>query len=941
MADDMAQFGGSDVKSEQRAILNSLQQTSKIRIQEEKYVLRVLSDLSRGKNLEDEAVQLEIERELNKKLSEMRSKRIDMMSDREQAAARKNRVRELAEEKRSIAERNAVYIAGLEAEGASDDRIRKAREDARAEELEAERRLATEKAKLQTPPRSSTSSALDEYEKKYARSNTVKGKAQEIMTKARDEGTLKGAASILSPLSKLPNQLKQTLENNVKITQEQADRSREELEELQEEYKNRIANGEDPESEEMKELLKRGQDAQLKATKDANKASAAVMANAIKDSITNEYKDTYKEATNILTQYTGKINARMQGTDKDFKDLQNTISNNLALSPFVKTTKVLDKLAEAVDQGVSYNVEQRAFLASITDKIASTFDAFDSNLLRLIRLQQADSTAARMGMEASLTKLFNSMFQDTSYLSDGYDSVSSAILDANSQLSRDASAEFEFTIQKWLGALSSLGMSNDTITEIAKGINYLATGDVTNLSNSSSLQTMLAMAASNANLEYSEMLLSGMDAETTNKLLESMILYLKDIAENSDSQVVKAAYGDIFSMSLSDMSAISNLTTEEITTLSKHNMTYENMMSEMNTQLNQLISRSSVAEMLDNVYKNVMFSVASDMASSPVMFMMQKMVDFMTDTGTDINIPFINAMGFGLDLNASVKDLLQMGLGIGQAFSLAGTIGSALTGGGGLFTELGDPWNATETTQRGSGMNLTSASTLGGVSGSVGTFAQSGNSEDVSTSTMSSATDDAEDSKKITNKNSEPPAYNIEDLYKAIVGDSATSYVNIKDSTLMEAYDSSLQSLRAYDPRLRVDEGRTKDAILMAAYDPSSQGIRTVDGRLKVEDGKIRVHDSGVAGEISAIYKLLTEKSAVASTVSLIEGTTININETEMTNAVRTALFGKSSESESLLKDVLKTLQDGLLTVIVSGINDSVAIKNTAGEKLQVSNLIW
>jgi hypothetical protein len=665
------------------------------------------------------------------------------------------------------------------------------------------------------------------------------------------------------------------------------------------------------------------------------------MAEAVQKSIEDGYKKSYEKATDILTDYKGKIDARMQGTDSNFKDLQNTISNNLALSPFVKTTKVLDTLAAAVDKGISYNVEQRAFLATITDKIASTFDAFDSNLLRLIRLQQADSTAARMGMEASLTKLFNSMFQDTGYLSDGYDSVSGAILDANSQLSRDASAEFEFTIQKWLGALSSLGMSNDTITEIAKGINYLATGDVTNLSNSSSLQTMLAMAASNANLEYSEMLLNGMDADTTNKLLESMVRYLKTIAEDSDNQVVKAAYGDIFSMSLSDMSAISNITSEEISTLANHNMTYGNMMSEMNTQLKQLISRTSIAEMLDNVYENVLFSVASDMASNPVTFMMQKMLDFMTQTETDINIPFINAMGFGLDLNASVKDLMQMGLGIGQAFSLAGTIGSALFGGGGLFTELGDPWNATETTQRGSGLNLTSASTLGGVSGSLGTFAQSGNSQDTANSTMSSATDDSEESKKITNKNSKPPEHNIDDLYKAIVGDSATSYVNIKDATLMAAYDSSMESLRAYDPRIKVEDGRTKDGILMAAYDPSAQGIRTVDGRLSVEGGKIKVYDSAVVEELAAINTLLSDKTSVMNTVSLAENTTVNVNQTDIKTAMRAALFGDSSKSESLLSEVLETLKQGLLSVVVSSISEPVAVKNTAGEKLQVSNLIW
>jgi hypothetical protein len=53
----------------------------------------------------------------------------------------------------------------------------------------------------------------------------------------------------------------------------------------------------------------------------------------------------------------------------------------LAASPFVKYTDMLGKVEELVDKGVAYNVEQRAFLASITDKIATTFDAFDSNLL--------------------------------------------------------------------------------------------------------------------------------------------------------------------------------------------------------------------------------------------------------------------------------------------------------------------------------------------------------------------------------------------------------------------------------------------------------------------------------------------------------------------------------------------------------------------------------
>ena len=63
----------------------------------------------------------------------------------------------------------------------------------------------------------------------------------------------------------------------------------------------------------------------------------------------------------------------------------------------------------------------------MTDKLVTTFNAFDSNLLNLIRLQQADSTAARLGMEASLTKSLNAMFRDTSYLTNSFDNVSQAL----------------------------------------------------------------------------------------------------------------------------------------------------------------------------------------------------------------------------------------------------------------------------------------------------------------------------------------------------------------------------------------------------------------------------------------------------------------------------------------------------------------------------------
>ena len=45
-------------------------------------------------------------------------------------------------------------------------------------------------------------------------------------------------------------------------------------------------------------------------------------------------------------------------------------------------------------------------------------------------------------------------------------------------MSANASIEFEYIVQKWLGSLYSLGLSQQTVTQIATGLNALGTGDV-------------------------------------------------------------------------------------------------------------------------------------------------------------------------------------------------------------------------------------------------------------------------------------------------------------------------------------------------------------------------------------------------------------------------------------------------------------------------------
>ena len=88
------------------------------------------------------------------------------------------------------------------------------------------------------------------------------------------------------------------------------------------------------------------------------------------------------------------------------------------VSPFVKQENIVSNLETLVGKGISYNIEQRAFLMTVKDKIATTFDAADGTLLRLIRIQQADSTAGRLGMESALNAFLNEMYETSEYLTD-------------------------------------------------------------------------------------------------------------------------------------------------------------------------------------------------------------------------------------------------------------------------------------------------------------------------------------------------------------------------------------------------------------------------------------------------------------------------------------------------------------------------------------------
>lgn len=445
---------------------------------------------------------------------------------------------------------------------------------------------------------------------------------------------------------------------------------------------------------ELKRELKR-QSLTEQAAKQASKtlSNLSNVVNSAVNSVEN-YMGTY-------ANYMTGIEARIQGSGNKFSKMTDLIAKNIGASPFVKQTAVLENLNKLVEQGISYNVEQRAFLETVSDSIATTFSAFDSSLLRLIKIQQADSTEARLGLESTLTYFFNDRFKDTSYLNGLSKSISEAIIGASSQLGRDGALQLESTVQSWLGSMSSVGVGDSILQSLAQGINALGTGDVNSLTNNSALQNLLVLGANAANLDYSRILTGGLTPETANALLGGIVKYTQSIA-GIENQVVRSQYANLFGMTVADLTAILNLSSSDLAAISQNMITYSQATAEVANQLQQIPSRMMLKTKIDTAIDNIMMAAGVNIANNAGSYVTYMIADMVEKATGGINIPFVNAMGFGVDLNATVEQLIKTGIVGWNVLSQTGSILAALSGKNKLSAS---GWNAEASISRGAGFS--------------------------------------------------------------------------------------------------------------------------------------------------------------------------------------------------------------------------------------------
>lgn len=413
-------------------------------------------------------------------------------------------------------------------------------------------------------------------------------------------------------------------------------------------------------------------------------------------SIEKRLDSSFTEAANFQAQYLGKVDARLQSEEEQtgfFKQLTDDVQKQVGASRFVSQKEVLQNVAKLTEQGVAYNIEQRALLASLSDKMVTTFDVLDTTLQRLIRVQQADLTMSQLGSEALLTKFLNSQFEDTSFLNTMYDSVLGALTDSIASMDRDAATSFTYAVEKWLGSLYSVGLSDTAISSIASGINALATGDISTLNGNQPLSVLMNMSATGAGLSYADLLTQGLNASNVNDLMKSMVEYLGTIADNTtDNQVLRSQWSDVLGITLTDLRAVNNLTRNDISSIYGSQTTYNKSIQETQNQLQTVVGRTSTAERIQNMSNNFMFDWGMNLSQNGAQYLTWYAGQFVDSLLSTFKLDN-TIVGKITKLVTALPALSSLSETLGDISSNSGLGLSFNTSGGGLMGILGSLGN--------------------------------------------------------------------------------------------------------------------------------------------------------------------------------------------------------------------------------------------------------
>lgn len=366
-----------------------------------------------------------------------------------------------------------------------------------------------------------------------------------------------------------------------------------------------------------------------------------------------------RSALNTYTSYQARVNTRLIGyVDQSNNAFKRIVDSTNKSSPFYRTSDYMANINKLVEEGIVQNVEQRAFLETIKDEIVTTFEATNTTLERLVRIQNQDSTAARAGMEAYLTAFLNKEFENSEYITDQFKTTSALLEEATALLSAEQATSFEYVVQKWLGALYSEGMSSSGVQSLATAIGQLASGNINSLVGSP-IGNLVAMASKGNLATYFK---EGLTEASADILMQSIVQYLQEL-NSSGNNVVRSQLANVFGLSISDLMAASNV---NATGIAGGNLSYAGAEGYLGSLMGTASSRMNTASIIDNLVSNLGFSLGSQLAESTALYSIYKAGDVIGEL-----LPGFKVGGGILPFEAELSSLVKL-------VALGGSVGSLL-----------------------------------------------------------------------------------------------------------------------------------------------------------------------------------------------------------------------------------------------------------------------
>ena len=382
--------------------------------------------------------------------------------------------------------------------------------------------------------------------------------------------------------------------------------------------------------------------------------------------------ESYMTSLNTMRE---SIAYGIRGTNASLSSIVNNINAAVGASNVVKQENLYRNLQSLIESGIVYNAEQRAYLTTLSEDLGMAFRADNASLARLVNLHREDMSSQRMAIEASLKTFLNQNYQTSQYIKQGFESVSNALFEAQALMSTSEAMNFEAVIQKWMGSLSSVGMSTDTITSLASAISAASSGNVAGLSGG--IANLLYMGAARSNVDIGEMLSGGLSDTSADALMSGIVSYIASMGSN-ESNVVKSALAQAFGINVSDIVAATKL--RDVTATGS-----------VSTNINELLrsvfgNYVSAGTLYDYAQANKLFGQAAAMTlpAGGSIYTIYKAITSAADIAADLTRGIeLTASPFGVGFTKDLGETVQLATNMG-ALALSDAIGGVSTGIGAL-----------------------------------------------------------------------------------------------------------------------------------------------------------------------------------------------------------------------------------------------------------------